>query len=360
MEPHSDALLASLSRSIRPAMSLQSLGVVEPITETLATFAVRRHRVGPLLHLACQGCADIAADETALSILKSSYRKNLLESLRQQAVEKKLSDLLISHSVPFSFLKGRGLAEQLHDDPTARRSNDVDILVPPDCSRRVIGLLKQHGYIYKSYTLRRKKMFELMRQDMDMKLFKDLTFIDPTFLVPIELHTRLFTFEPKTLTTDFNDSVKFSANPSLSNSFYCLYLILHGANSLWPRLKWVIDLSILTRRMPLQSRLEMMDIAKSYNCEMAVAASLLMTEEIFPGSLDDDWQILLDSYLKDERVYHMKDLFYETLTASESARPTKSIKEFILSGNADFIFPGKIGLLKSLFMRFMRSLVIRI
>jgi len=360
MDQNSEALLISLSRYLRPAMSLPSIGVSEPISEALATFADSRHRVGPLLHLACQRSADIEADKNATAILKNSFQANVYASLRQQAAERKIASLLISHSVPFSFLKGRGLAEQLHGDSTARQSKDVDILVSPAQSSQVIKLLNNNGYIYQSHTVRQKKMLELARQDMDIQLFKDLTFLDPILSVPIELHHRLFKFEPNSLTADFNDSVQFSATPSLSNSFYCLYLILHGALAMWPRLKWLADLSIIARKMPVQSRLEMMDIAKSYGCEPAVVASLLLTEEIFPGSLDDEWQPLMKQYLKDRSMHKMKDIFYKSLTANGIGKPSLPLKSYFLSGSADFIFPGKISLFESLLKRFLYYVTIRI
>ena len=332
----------------------------EPISEELATFADSRHRVGPLLHIASQSCADITAEANASTILKSSYQKNVFASLKQKAAEKKIADLLAAHSVPFSFLKGRGLAEQLHDDSAARQSKDIDILIAPKRSRQAVELLNDAGYIYKSYTFRRKKILEQERQNMDIKLFKDLTFFDPDFSVPIELHHRLFTFEPKTLTTDFNAAVKFDPNPSLSNSFYCLYLALHGAIAMWPRLKWVVDLSVMARKMPMRNRREMMDIAKFYRCDVAVAASLLITEEIFAGSLDDEWQVLLKEGQKDEQLHKMKDLFYETLTAGALGRVSLPLKSYLLSGSADFIFPGSIGLFDSLVTRFLLSLSLRI
>lgn len=360
MEQNNDALVKTLSSSIRPAILLPYAGPLEPITEDLATFAVGRHRVGPLLHLAYQGSDDISAEEAALPILQSSYRQNCLRILHQKAVKKRLSDLLLSHSVPFSFLKGDGLAEQLYDDPTVRLSKDVDVLIPSDCSQLVIRLLQKNGYIYKPYTLRRKKIFEKIRRNIDINISKDLTFFDPIFLEPIELHIRLFQIEPNTLINDFNESIKFSKNPSIYNGFYCLYLILHGAHARWQRLKWVIDLSILARKMPLESRLEMMSIAKSYNCEMSVAASLLMTEVIFPGSLDDEWQMLLSSYQREKRVHHIKQLFYETLTAGSLAKPRRSAKEYILPFNINYIFPEKIDILKYFFIRFSASISYRV
>jgi len=341
-------------------MALSAVGAFDPIGETLATYANSRHRVAPLLHLACQNCADLAADEKASAILRSSYQDNVYANLRQKAVERNISDLLISHSVPFSFLKGRGLAEQLHNDPAVRQSKDVDILVAPDRSRQVIQIFNDEGYIYKTPALRGKKLFARSRQDMDIKLFKDLTFLDPKFMVPIELHCRLFAFEPNRLTADFNDSVRLRAIPSLSNSFYCLYLILHGALALWQRLKWVVDLSIMARKMAMHNRLEMMDIAKSFGCEVTVAASLLMAEEIFPGSLDDEWQVLLSTYERHESLLRIQGFFYQSLMTASDEKSMLSLKSFVLSGPADFVFPGKISPLESLFKRFMISLSIRI
>ncbi|MEH6660692.1 MAG: nucleotidyltransferase family protein [Parasphingorhabdus sp.] len=360
MDENSEALLISLSRYLRPAMSLPSMGGSESISETLATFAVSRHRVGPLLHIATQSCADITAENNASSILKSAYQKNVYAGLRQKAAEKKISNLLTTHSVPFSFLKGRGLAEQLHDDSTARQSKDVDILIPTDKTRLAIELLNREGYIFKTNTVRRREKLEPGRQDRELKRFKDITFVDPAYSVPIELHHRLFKFEPKTLTTDFNGSVQFNATPSLSNSFYCLYLVLHGALAMWPRLKWVVDLSVMARLMPAHIRLEMMDIATSYGCDKAVAASLLMTEDVFPDSLDDEWHLLLYPYRKDKPVKKMAALFYETLTADANGRPSLPLKNFILSGSADIVFSGKMGLIDVILARVLNSVFVRI
>ncbi|ATW03844.1 nucleotidyltransferase family protein [Sphingorhabdus sp. YGSMI21] len=360
MDGNSEALLLSLSRYLRPALSLPLIDVSEPISETLATFAVSRHRVGPLLHLATQGSADVTADDNASSILETAYQNNIFAGLKQKAAEKNISKLLNAHSVPFSILKGRGLAEQLHDDSTARQSKDVDILISPDRTRQAIGLLNDQGYIYKPYSLRRKKMFELARQDMEIKLFKDLTFLDPTFSVPIELHNRLFAFEPKTLTKDFSQSIKFTLNPQLTESFYCLYLILHGALAMWPRLKWVVDLSIIARKMPAQRRIEMLNIAASYGCDEAVAASLLMVESVFAGSLDDEWQLLLNQHRNNERLHQIKNWFYESLIASEIGRSVLPLSRYMSIGSAGFVFPGNINIIENFFRRWMASLTIRI
>lgn len=340
-------------------MLLPAAGEGEPVSERLAAFAIDRHRVGPLLHMACQG-ADMATNEGVLSLLNSSYQENVYATLRQGAVEKRLADLLIAESVPFWFLKGRGLAEQLYRNPATRQSKDVDILVSTDRSSEVIELLNDNGYIYKSHGPKSKKMLELARQGMDIKLFKDLTFRDPDLPVPIELHGRLFKFEPNGLTSDFRKAVKSTTIPSLTNSFYCLYLILHGTLAMWPRLKWLVDLSVMARKMPVQVRQEMMVLAEAYGCGTAVAASILFAEELFPGSLDADWQALLEPFQREAQLPRMKGLYYECLTAKTIIRPSYPLKASLLSGAADLVFPGKIGLFETLFKRLAGSLAARI
>ncbi|WP_173205852.1 nucleotidyltransferase family protein [Sphingopyxis sp. BSNA05] len=349
-----------MSRYLRPALSLPLIDVSEPISETLATFAVSRHRVGPLLHLAMQSSADVTADDNASSILETAYQNNIFAGLKQKAAEKNISKLLNAHSVPFSILKGRGLAEQLHDDSTARQSKDVDILIPPDQSRQTIELLNREGYIYKATTMRRTERPVLRRQDTEIRRFKDITFVDPAFSVPIELHQRLFKFEPPSLTEDFSESVKFNAIPSLSNSFYCLYIVLHGALAMWPRLKWLVDLSILARKMPADNRREMLEIASAFGSATAVAASLLLAEQVFPDSLDDEWLAILNPYQEGNDTGELTGLFYQTLTAEANGRPILPLKSSILSGSADIIFSGKVGLVDTVLARVLNSIFARI
>ena len=358
MERYGKTPLTALSRSLRPAICLPPVAIAGPVTEGLAAYADDRHRVGPLLHLACQ--AGLAAEDRAVVLLQSSYRNNVLNNLRQKAAARKIAARLESHALPFSFLKGQGLAEQLYDDPNARKSKDVDLLVSPATTRDVIRLLNEEGYIYKAHALTRHKMFALSRQNMDIKIVKDLVFWDPDLSVQIELHSRLFTFEPAGLTTDFRDAVRSGPTPSVSSGFYCLYLLLHGALALWPRLKWLTDLSILVRKMPAESRTDMMTLARSYGCEGAVSASLELVEDIFPDSLDEEWLTLMEPVADIDSSRRLKQIFYRSLSAGALEKPSLPLKSYLLSGTADLVFPGKINMLHSLVKRFMNSATIRI
>ena len=57
MSTDSEAQLLSLCKSLRPALSLSPDSGENIVNASLAQFAVERHRVGPLLRLACRhGC----------------------------------------------------------------------------------------------------------------------------------------------------------------------------------------------------------------------------------------------------------------------------------------------------------------
>lgn len=137
---HSDSNhLRSLSSYIRPQIALPEIDCEAPIDEALANFAIQRHRVGALLYKATRHHENIS--ERAASLLSATYHKNTRSILAQRAALQKITKLLEDHAIPFSTLKGLGIADQIYDDPQTRQSKDIDIQIPPDASRLAIHLL---------------------------------------------------------------------------------------------------------------------------------------------------------------------------------------------------------------------------
>lgn len=323
-------------------------------------YAVRRHRVGSLLHSACRDQPHLQFEGQAKSLLGEAYQANVLKGLRQKATEKNMSELLGAHSIEFSFLKGHGLSAQLFGDPSSRQSSDVDILIPGTRAGEAIKLLNSRGFRYQPYTYRSRRLLSAIRQKQDMEIFKDLIFIHPDYDVPVELHRRLFQFEPKGLTEDFRNSFGFEIVPKISNAHYCLYLILHGAVCLWKRMKWLADLSLLARSMPHEVRREVMTIARKFGCEVAVSSSLTFAERIFPGSRDEDWKALTADLQNHPHSRKLGDLFLEMLSSENIRHPPLPLKAYLTSSVADLIFPGKIDLLPNIIRRYMASLSLRV
>lgn len=314
-EPGEGCLTLALGDALRPALSLPAVDTKANLTRELTAHAIHRHRVAPLLHAALgKGEGLVPTDENALADLRAGLRRSVVKKIRCEAAERRAVAALEEKGIPFAILKGSGLAAQLYGDPTLRTAKDLDILIPPDRARDAVRVFRRPGYRYRPYTVKSGKFASRSRQHQDMLIHKDLTFFDEQFSVPIELHRRLFKFEPRGLTRDFTASPGFVSTPSLNDAHYCLYLVLHGAISFWHRLKWVADLSILLRRTGAQGMDEMLALAERHGCSEAVISSAILAERVFPGSLDAHWSEAVERRRDRPQVDLLLSHYWQTLT----------------------------------------------
>lgn len=346
-----------LAAHIAPQIGLSTGGQLPPIDGDLVNFAITRHRVGPFLHAASGQSQNL--DDRVAALLSACFQKNLRENLAKRAVLQRLIKLFDDNGIAFSVLKGVGLADQIYDDPNLRLSKDIDILIPVDAAEPALRLLGMNGYVHKPHSIKKNPKVTLKRQLSDMTLFKDLTFVDPKFNMAIELHQRLFRFEPKGLTDAFNASVGFRKIPSIEDGHYCLYIILHGAVSLWFRLKWLADLSLLVRRMPVQLRQPMMEIARKHGCLKVVCASLWLAEDMFPGTLDDEWRIMLEDRNGSGEVEKLIALFRKALLTTSSDRPDLSARRSRFFDVSLALFGQRIGRVEVIARRIKAAIAVR-
>ncbi|MEP6444182.1 MAG: nucleotidyltransferase family protein [Hyphomicrobiales bacterium] len=350
--------LESLSTLIRPQLGLPFDIQNISLNQDLVSYAIHRHRVGPILYKALeQICATKNSEQLRL---EQSYRENVRAILTQRATSKKLIALLESEAIPFTFLKGWGLARQLYDDPNSRQSKDIDILIPKTASASAIRLFNEKGYVHQPSVIRKRRSFSESRQISDMKRLKDQTFADLKFSTMIELHERLFKIEPDGLISNFNEAVGFERYPSINNVYYCFYFILHGALALWPRLKWVVDLSLLVRKLRSHDRNELLRLANEYGCEASILASLRLVQDIFPGSLDEEWFSILAKKGQDESVKKIAGIFFEALSSSAPSNQSLSAKRPILSDSSHLVFGRRIGILNVVRLRVLNAIAIRV
>lgn len=355
-----DRLVLDLSDALRPALGLAPAARPPAVTGELARGAIRRHKVGALLHSAASAPqAPVKAEAQALERLRANRRHNLWNGLRLAAVERKVARMLDDRGIAYSILKGSGLAVQLYDDPSLRMAKDLDVLIAPCHVREAIGLFNGPEYEYRPYSLHADKVLPRLRQQQDIRLFKDLTFIHRHHLAPIEVHRRLFGHEPRGFTQDFNAAIGFAVTPSLGSPIYCLYLILHGALSFWHRLKWVVDLSLLLRRIGPDQMAEVLALAERYGCFEAVVSSAILAERTFPGSLYAHWSELVSRHHADPRVERLVSYYWETLSGPTDQKPRLPLRAFLSCGHADVVFPGSVGFLQGSATRWLRSLSVR-
>lgn len=357
---HADSpLMQSLAAYIRPQIGLPRNKPDSPIDTTLANYAITRHRVGPLLHVAAK--PNRSLDERVATLLSTCYKKNVYNTLAKKAVVQRLDTLFREHDIDFSLLKGTGLADQIYEDPSLRVTNDIDILVPVHATESAVHILSENGYFHRPQSINKKARATRKRQLIEINIFKDVIFLDPQFSEPVELHQRLFATEPKNFTNDFNSAVRFRRVPTVTDTRYCLYLIMHGAISLWMRLKWMIDLSLLVRQIPMKGLEGLMDEAKNCGCEQAVCASLWFAEEIFPGTLDKGWRSILDDRSDTEEVAELLALFRNSLLTTSQTQPnsTAAVHSKFFDVHAK-MFGKKVSVLDVIVTRLGSSIAVRI
>jgi len=70
-----------------------------------------------------------------------------VHSMRQEAVEKEILQLLGSKQIPGIVIKGNAIAKEIYRDPNCRTSSDVDILIKLSDALRADALLAEAGYL---------------------------------------------------------------------------------------------------------------------------------------------------------------------------------------------------------------------
>ncbi len=359
-EPGEGCLTLALCDALRPALSLPVVNTKVVLTRELAAHAIERHKVAPLLHAALGTPERFTdAESGALTTVRASIRHNAANTMRRNAAERRAVAALADAGLSFSILKGSGLAAQLYDNSTLRTARDLDILIKPEQAREAIKVFRRSDYRYLPNTLKPGKFAARSRQYHDMLIQKDLTFLDRQFSVPIEVHRRLFKFEPQGLTRAFMASVDFAPTPSLNNAYYCLYLILHGSITFWHRLKWVADLSILLRRTGPDLMGEILALADQHGCNEAVISSAILAEQMFPGSLDRHWSEVAIGEGHRPQVGLLLSHYRQTLTGPMDWYRRLPLKAWWSSGSADLVFPGKIGFARAAVNRWASSISIR-
>lgn len=288
-----------LATVVRPLIGLPTdtdNGGREIVDEDFVRYARRVHRIAPMLNGLCgkNTAADIT-DEAA-KMARRWHLRNTLRQARQQAIWQDTSCHLHQAGIAHWALKGQALATPLYSDPAARWAKDVDILVAPEQASDAASALRAAGYrnvalagnAASAGDAGASRNVPAWRDRWHMALHKDRSLRDPRFDQIIELHQRVFYAEPK----GFSDAVR-RLQPSgeqigIETPLGILYVIIHGALAHWARLKWLIDLSLLVRRMDRPCYDAVAALAGEYGCEAALHSSVLWGEAVFPQSLDPE------------------------------------------------------------------------
>ena len=106
-----------------------------------------RHRLLPLLGVRLASLAGEAVDPGQASRASRSLQDARQNSLAKELVSLRLTRTLDHGGVRVAILKGPFFARELHGDPGARVSNDIDLLVAPGQFERAVAVLGSIGHV---------------------------------------------------------------------------------------------------------------------------------------------------------------------------------------------------------------------
>lgn len=203
-----------------------------------------RHRIEAL---AAEGLErlSLAPPPPLADQLADARRRAALDGLRAADLSARLLDRFATAGVPLLFVKGLTLSALAYGNGFAKQSKDIDLLVTEDDLPRAAELLSAHGY----RTVRGTRGLARHRAAKESEWFAD-------DLPPIDLHHRLANPGVMAGVDGGSESqiVRVAPQidlPTLTNESLLVYLCVHGAESGWFRLKWLLDLDAALRSRPV-------------------------------------------------------------------------------------------------------------
>lgn len=250
----------------------------QTVDEELAILALRRHQVGPLLHgAAMRGGYDIAPG--LLAALAESYGASTVRRAQTLARLDRIAGQFAARDIGWMTIKGTIQAGRLYADPAWRDSADIDLLVSPAQFDAAASALDDLGYdlhnppVPKTGMVRRAILSPL--RDISLCARDD-------HACAVELHRRLFfPDDRRARSIRLQPAPGRIPAPALGPQL-ALYLILHGANSFWVRLKWLADLAALFSKLDPTEIAAIPDLARQACAENSAAASLILLRTVFP------------------------------------------------------------------------------
>jgi hypothetical protein len=292
--PHYDRAVPSPALEGLAAAVATACGVPEPPRPSGAVDwsgfvgLLDRHRVTPLVHRS-GWLAAAAAPAEVVSVVHERTRAAALRSLRLLELQREVLGALDEAGVAAVVLKGAAFGQDAHGDPAARAPGDVDVLVRPDTVTRAFHALRMAGFVWLGWP-RADDHDRPEVQAVELERFARLPLRAEAELAKdgfrVELHWRLFP-NPRLLPVDPGwlrrpriVEMMGVPVPTLPLAAQWPYLLVHGSDHLWARMKWLADVPAFALRHPELARPAALAASARGN-ERSIATGLLTAEGVF-------------------------------------------------------------------------------
>jgi hypothetical protein len=278
-----------------------------PHSEALYSL-ILRHRVWHQVRDGLHGLDTPHPITTALSEQCKAYQQRLLSTAAETA---RLARLFNTQGFVHCFLKGITLNVLLYGALDTRPCRDIDVWVHPNDYARACACLLAAGYEAIDST----DALSGFKQRYWMHHHHHITFAHPVRQVMIELHFKMnHSGLRMRATPDEFIPIKIFNTPVyiLQPDEYLLYLMIHGAQHAWVRLRWLNDVRLFVM---------------NNHCDLLRVASLAREQQI------ED--VFMQACLLLQDLFHLKHPFLSEITKNPSRRArrlTQMAKTFLVRG----------------------------
>jgi hypothetical protein len=320
-DPEVEALLAcarAAADARQMALLAEDLSAGPTLDWTRFVQQADAHRLTCLLAPVLGGLPSLAIPAQTAMSLQDLARIRGTQARLLTAELKTLLPAFEARSIPVIPYKGPVLTGLLYGSPTLRDFDDIDVLVRPGDVTAARAALSGAGFH------RRLPRMSSRREQGYLASRHAETWHSEDRLVTVDLHWRLipaphpFEVDPERLwagliSTSF-EGLRVAVFPPET---LLVALCLHGAKDRWYRLVWLCDLDRVVRTRGL-SWARVLDLARSFRCERALALGLFLVRELLRSPLPDEISRRVD--LTPQVVGVARDV-YATLATGEIRFP---------------------------------------
>ncbi len=184
-----------------------------------------------------------------LHLFRDEFLRNSAQSLKTAGETANLYTELEQAKINALFYKGLTTSQQIYGNLLGRPAGDIDFLVPRDCARKTLQLLKSRGY----RAIHPDPLSDVQELAL-IRFCEGRQLVCRNLKVNADLHWNLLD-RWSDVTISFEElwdrhslvNIGPREVPALSLEYLALLLCLHGTQHGFRRLKWVLDIARITR-----------------------------------------------------------------------------------------------------------------
>lgn len=274
------------------------------------------HLVFPLVYKAITALDSRSVPAYVSQTLLREYKRSSLLSVSIAGETVRIAEIMEENGIQVLVLKGAPLAQMLYQDITLRPCNDIDILVDPQEFLLAEKSLHKAKYKRSFPDYRQEKLF--------IKKYRHFAYFNAERGVEVELHWRAVhpDLEGFPATADLKvqkmDIWGHKVN-TLADEELLLYLIAHGSNHMWLRLRWLVDVAVLAKKNISWSKI--MEMAGSKELKTMVRLTAILLSELWAIPLPEP---LAQSTAGDKKAKKLAGIVLERLKDEKAVKNSKS------------------------------------